>query len=243
MVNNFKKVEPYLTEREGFYYVIDIVCRLKDTNLRLPEELYGGVRVRKVKYYLIKGVSDLKNIEPEIKLLCRALGARAYIGLVPVNMTMLLQKIGCQSLMLSLQEDWEQKFIDMEGLELLNFGLFDTKEGETEQPKYSGSEIFFNSLDTKCKYLTFDIDHPELLDNLTKNLDILGIEVCEEIPSVWGKTLIVKLPEDYTESTLKFEQWWNIRTYYKLKDMYPGPHKWGPVNLYVPGKRLISTAV
>lgn len=72
-INNLELIAPLLPkDNPKVFRHMQIVCRAKD---------YKGEKVKKgaIKTYFIKNEEHLRKIMPEVILLCKHYGARAYI--------------------------------------------------------------------------------------------------------------------------------------------------------------------
>lgn len=75
VINNFQKIGQALHfDSEDQFYFIQILKRNKD-NPAFPQNN------RLVKYYVVRSVDYFYHIEPEVKAICEATTARAYISL------------------------------------------------------------------------------------------------------------------------------------------------------------------
>lgn len=72
MVDNFEKIEPYLSFADNGIYHLQILQRSKDGNDK---------SVRLICEWFITNIQRFKIIEPGIKALCNIYNARAYINL------------------------------------------------------------------------------------------------------------------------------------------------------------------
>ena len=78
IVDNFNLLKKMMnfTNDDEFYFV-QILVRGKDGHSE--QGVNGNNKNRLVKFYTIKSVEHLQRLEPEIKVLCKAVNGRAYI--------------------------------------------------------------------------------------------------------------------------------------------------------------------
>lgn len=227
-VDNFDIVKKYLTYKPGYAYNVDIVCRFKDSHLRIPTE-FTRKSIQKEDFYrvwtgFVASEQELRNSSRFIKTLCDGLGARAYITLIPTNLKD-LSAFFCTTIQQKLSdsekncEDFLMRLQNQMGYMTISNGL----------EKY---------LDNDSRIVSFDLDYEEYFSSLCRDLDTLGIEDLCKIPSVSGMTVVGKLPENFQMSFREFNLWWN-KNYYENDKTHRCPRaiEWCSVNLYVPEKR------
>ena len=77
IIDNFNLFREVLEFKDGEFYFVQILVRGKDGHKEVG--VNGNNKNRLIKYYTIRTLNELSSKEEEIKSICRAINARAYI--------------------------------------------------------------------------------------------------------------------------------------------------------------------
>lgn len=232
-LNNTDVLRPYVQAREGRVYLIEVIARVHDTELRYQSETYE--RNRRIKTYFVKDLDDFEqNYLKEASELSKLFGARVYIALCPLDLNRFRTKL-CSELLENML--WNAG----SDPDFFCPGLIGDSDRPSEIPSRVSESLRYG-LEQDCRILTFDLDHSDRdLERVLVEFRQLGAELLKIVPSVHNQTMIVRIPEE-CKNQEEFCRWWDKTHEASNREKYTRPHDFCPVNLYCAEQRYRLTS-